>query len=87
MFRKLSVFLSVMLLMSFIMAGCAQASPTTVATVNPTATTASIVPTATTQPPAPKYAEAPALAEQVKAGTLPSVDQRLPENPLVVKAD
>lgn len=87
MFRKLSVFLRVMLLMSFIMAGCAQASPTTVATVNPTATTASIVPTATTQPPAPKYAEAPALAEQVKAGTLPSVDQRLPENPLVVKAD
>lgn len=87
MFRKLSVFLSVMLLMSFIMAGCAQASPTTIAPVNPTATTASIVSTATTQPPAPKYAEAPALAEQVKAGTLPSVDQRLPENPLVVKAD
>ncbi|MCX6902822.1 MAG: ABC transporter substrate-binding protein [Verrucomicrobia bacterium] len=85
MFRKLSVFLRVMLLMSFIMAGCAQASPTT-----PTATTASLAPTETTaptQPPAPKYAEAPALAEQVKAGKLPPVDQRLPENPLVVKAD
>ncbi len=31
-----------------------------------------------------KYHEAPALADQVKAGTLPPVDQRLPEQPLVV---
>src|SRR5580658_3570150 len=31
-----------------------------------------------------KYHEAPALAEQVKAGTLPPVEQRLPEQPLVV---
>lgn len=33
---------------------------------------------------ASKYKEAPILAEQVKAGRLPAVDQRLPENPLVV---
>jgi peptide/nickel transport system substrate-binding protein len=32
----------------------------------------------------PQYKEAPGLAEQVKAGKLPSVDKRLPENPLVV---
>ena len=31
-----------------------------------------------------KYKESPALAEQVKAGKLPAVDQRLPETPLVV---
>ncbi len=31
-----------------------------------------------------KYHEAPALDEQVKAGKLPPVDQRLPEQPLVV---
>ncbi len=31
-----------------------------------------------------KYREAPALVEQVKAGTLPPVEQRLPEQPLVV---
>jgi len=31
-----------------------------------------------------KYKEAPSLAEQVKAGKLPPVEQRLPENPLVV---
>jgi peptide/nickel transport system substrate-binding protein len=36
---------------------------------------------------APTYKEAPILAEQVKAGTLPPVSQRLPENPMVVKAD
>src|SRR6516162_10178915 len=31
-----------------------------------------------------EYHEAPALAEQVKAGKLPPVEQRLPEQPLVV---
>jgi peptide/nickel transport system substrate-binding protein len=31
-----------------------------------------------------KYKEAPALAEQVKAGKLPPVEQRLPDEPLVV---
>ena len=37
--------------------------------------------------PAGKYKEAPALAELVTAGKLPRVDQRLPENPLVVPAE
>lgn len=32
-----------------------------------------------------QYAEAPALTELVKAGQLPPVEQRLPENPLIVK--
>ena len=31
-----------------------------------------------------KYKEAPTLAEQVKAGKLPAVEARLPQNPLVV---
>ena len=31
-----------------------------------------------------KYGEAPSLAAQVAAGGLPSVDKRLPDNPLVV---
>ena len=34
-----------------------------------------------------KYKEAPALTEQVKAGKLPPVDKRLPDNPLVVPGD
>src|SRR5262245_42818437 len=33
---------------------------------------------------AAKFKEAPMLAEQVKAGTLPAVDKRLPQNPLVI---
>lgn len=32
-----------------------------------------------------KYKEAPMLAERVKAGELPSVDERLPKNPFVVE--
>ena len=36
--------------------------------------------------PVAQYSEAPALAEQVKAGTLPSVEERLPEDPMVVEA-
>ncbi|MBM3470099.1 MAG: ABC transporter substrate-binding protein [Armatimonadetes bacterium] len=35
---------------------------------------------------APKYKEAPMLAELVKAGKLPPVGQRLPEDPLIVEA-
>src|SRR5438034_7731932 len=38
--------------------------------------------TTTAQPT--KFQEAPALAEQVKAGKLPSLDKRLPSDPLVV---
>ena len=36
---------------------------------------------------ATKYNEAPVLAALVKAGKLPAVDKRLPENPLVVPGD
>lgn len=88
MFRKVSIVLRVILLTSFILASC---SPTPTP-VPPTATTEAIVePTATTvagptETPAPKFSEAPALAEQVKAGKLPALEERLPENPLVVEA-
>src|SRR5690606_14536980 len=33
------------------------------------------------------YQEAPILAEQVAAGTLPPLEERLPENPLVIAVD
>jgi peptide/nickel transport system substrate-binding protein len=71
------------------LAACAPA-----ATTAPTApTTAPAVPTkaaaATSAPAATavatsKYKEAPTLAEQVKAGKLPAVEQRLPKNPKVI---
>ncbi|MFZ6031232.1 MAG: ABC transporter substrate-binding protein [Chloroflexota bacterium] len=37
-----------------------------------------------TPEPISKYSEAPQLAEQVAAGELPAVDERLPDNPLIV---
>lgn len=82
-------------------AACAPQPPAPVAKATeqpapaPTATTAPkptdkpiVVATATTAPtaaPASKYKEAPMLAELVKAGKLPAVDQRLPKNPKVQK--
>lgn len=55
----------------------AASTPTAIAT---TAATATSVPTAV----ASTYKEAPALADLVKAGKLPPVDQRLPANPLTL---
>ncbi len=52
----------------------------------PTVAIAAVEATVTTAPtaaPDAKYKEAPALAEEVKAGKLPSVEKRLPENPVV----
>ena len=65
------------------------AQPTT-APAQPTAAAAKAtdtpVPAKPTDTPAPvsKYKEAPMLAELVKAGKLPPVDERLPEEPLVL---
>ena len=53
------------------------ATPTSIPTQGPTATP---VPTVA----ASQFGEAPALAEMVKAGTLPPVEERLPKNPLVL---
>jgi len=44
-----------------------------------------LVPAANAQ--SAKYQEAPALAEQVKAGKLPAVELRLPEQPLLVPVE
>jgi len=75
-------------------ATAAPAQPTkapTAAPVQPTqAPTAAVQPTKAPTATAPaqasaKYKEAPALAELVKAGKLPPVEQRLPQNPVVVK--
>ena len=65
----------------------------------PATATAAPAPTATTAPaaepdddpveapvePDSKYNESPMLAERVRAGTLPPVDERLPANPMVVE--
>ncbi|MEW6233330.1 MAG: ABC transporter substrate-binding protein [Chloroflexota bacterium] len=78
--RWLTLLLSVVVILSLVLPGCAP-TPTPVAT--PTA----LPPATPTAPPKAKYNEAPALAELVKAGKLPPVDQRLPvpEDVLVVQ--
>jgi peptide/nickel transport system substrate-binding protein len=86
MYRKFSMVLSIVILLSFVLSSCGQAA-TTVAPVATTAVPAATDTAGPTEPPAPKYSEAPALAALVAAGTLPAVEERLPENPMVVAAD
>jgi len=83
--HKLLHMFAVIVAFSMILGACA--TPTTEAP-KPTAvpaqpTVAAPKPTAA---PVSKYKEAPMLAELVKAGKLPPVDQRLPANPAVVDA-
>ena len=60
-----------------------------VPTVAPAPTTAPVAAAPTAVPPtaaptAIKYTEAPVLADLVKAGKLPPIEQRLPKNPMVM---
>ena len=57
------------------------------ATPSPEGESEKMDPMEETMVPAGKYKEAPMLAEKVAAGELPPVDERLPENPLVMKQD
>ncbi len=87
--NKWMALLSATVILSFVLTACAQATPTPAPPAAPAATSAPAQPAQPTQPPAApasKYKEAPMLAEQVKAGKLPPVDQRLPQNPAVVEA-
>ena len=85
--RKFALFVNAIVLLSLVLTACgpqATATPT-VESIAPTATTESVAaPTATPQPIA-KYKQSPFLDAKVSAGQLPPVDQRLPENPRVIK--
>ncbi len=66
--------------------------PTAVPTKAPVSSSAASVAPTTAPTVAPtkaavKYNESPLLADQVKAGKLPAVEQRLPKNPLVMQGD
>jgi peptide/nickel transport system substrate-binding protein len=82
-----------------VIASCAPAAAPTEAPVEPTKAPEKPVEAAATPTPVPtqaapatavptvaasKYKESPALADMVKAGTLPPVEERLPVNPLVL---
>ncbi len=84
----LTIAVAWILILSTILSACntaatptpAPTTPPTSAPVGPTATAAP----ATAAPAAPKFSEAPMLADMVKAGKLPPVEERLPKNPLIV---
>ncbi len=72
-----------------IVAACAPAptlAPTAAPPTAAPAVPATSAPAATAAPVA-KFKEAPAVADLVKAGKLPAVDQRLPEKPLVISGE
>lgn len=60
------------------------AQPTAAPTISVSQAQPTAAPTTAATAAAKKYAEAPQLADLVKAGTLPSVDKRLPTNPRVI---
>lgn len=94
--RSLPRLVIILVVMALFLSACGKATtpapptqaPAAVAPTQAPAPTTKAEPTKAPEPttaPASKYNEAPQLAEQVKAGKLPSVEQRLPKNPLVVQ--
>jgi len=82
LFRTVSVTVALLMVLSLLLSAC---GPTETAT--PQVIVETVVVEKEVQVPAElpsEYSEAPKLAEQVAAGSLPPVDERLPENPLVV---
>jgi peptide/nickel transport system substrate-binding protein len=97
--RKPTVtLLSMILILTFVLTACSQPTPTPAPeppkAAEPTNTSEAPKPAEPTTAPAPtavpeptsKYNEAPMLADLVKAGSLPPVDERLPKNPYVIDA-
>lgn len=91
--------LSLLMVVAVLITACGQptATPASAPIQAPAAAQPTAAPAATTAPeptkapeptaaPASKYQEAPMLTDLVKAGTLPPVDERLPENPLVYES-
>jgi peptide/nickel transport system substrate-binding protein len=88
--KPIVTLLSMILILSFMLTACAQPAPAPPpAAPEPTEAPAA-EPAKADEPaaaaPESKYNESPLLAEQVAAGTLPPVDERLPVNPLVLEA-
>ncbi|HEX9017405.1 MAG TPA: ABC transporter substrate-binding protein [Chloroflexota bacterium] len=93
--RRLVMALLFLLAFALVLQACSAPNPPASATAappqagSPTKPAAAPAPTQAAAPAAPapaatgKYSEAPSLADQVKAGKLPAVQQRLPETPYV----
>jgi peptide/nickel transport system substrate-binding protein len=83
---KLNLLLSMMVITAFVITACGGGAATQApaATEAPAATQA---PAATEAPVVTGYHEAPDLADMVAAGSLPAVEARLPDQPVVTTAD
>lgn len=96
---RVSNLLGLLLIVALLLSGCktttpapteppkeeAPLAPTEVPAVQPTEKPAEeVVPTTAPEEPMAKYNEAPILKELVEKGELPPVDERLPDNPLVI---
>ena len=80
--RRMFLKVSAVAALGAALGACVPAAPT--ATPKPAEPTKPpAAPTATPKPAAPKYKDPPMLAELVKAGKLPPIEERLPANPWV----
>lgn len=85
--RKLFTFLSVLSIVAMLLAACGSGqSEAPAEEAAPTEAAAPAEEAAPAEAAAPgQYAEAPTLTEQVTAGSLPPVDERMPTNPVVTE--
>ena len=75
-------FLHLFVILAMLLAACGGGAPATAPEAAAPEAPAAEAPAAAPAAPG-QYAEAPALAEMVTAGTLPAVDERLPAEPVV----
>jgi len=85
--KKLSLLFSLLLIAAFVLAACGGAPATQAPATQAPATQAPATQAPATQAPVSGYKEAPELADEVAAGKLPPVEQRLPDEPVVTTAD
>jgi peptide/nickel transport system substrate-binding protein len=78
--------LGMIMVLSMILSACQTATPAPTEPPAAKPTEAVVAPTQAPAEPVSKYKEAPMLSEMVKKGELKPVEERLPENPLVVQA-
>jgi peptide/nickel transport system substrate-binding protein len=80
MFHTIHLTIVLLVLLALTFSACAAPEPAAPVVVVETVVVEKEVPAELPS----QYSEAPQLADAVEAGTLPTVDERLPENPLVV---
>jgi len=81
--RRLNIAVIATLLISTMLSACATPTPEIVEVTKEVVATKEVIKEVPAELPS-QYSEAPMLADKVAGGELPSVDDRLPENPLVV---